>query len=38
MTKLTFRALAFVVTFRLDYEDEVASVSASSFNCDEGLT
>ena len=32
VTKLTFRALAliFVVTFRLDHEDEVSSVSPSS--------
>ena len=28
-TKLRFRALAFVATFRLDYEDDVSSVSPS---------
>ena len=28
--KLTMQALAFVVAFRLDYEDDLASVSLSS--------
>ena len=38
MTKLTFRGLALRRHFPIYYEDDVASVSCSSFNSDERQT